>query len=82
MVVKAQSGYNMLANAKKLVIKPTDPQSTPNDWVTIPLAGAMDDLEYTYDSDNTRIANLTFIAYPDIGNDGVLYVLGDETVME
>lgn len=77
--VKANAGYDMLANAKKLVIKPTDPEATENDWITVPLAGAMADPEYTYDSDNTRIANLTFMAYPDLENDGVLYILGDES---
>ena len=38
----------MLANAKQLVIKPTDPNATANDWITIPLAGAMADPEYTF----------------------------------
>ena len=45
IVVKAQAGYDMLANAKHLVIKPTDPNATPNDWITIPLAGVLDRLE-------------------------------------
>lgn len=79
IVVKSQAGYDMLANAKPLVIKPTDPDATPNDWITIPLAGAMADPEYTFDSDNERIVNITFVAYPDLENDGTLYVIGDET---
>lgn len=79
IVVKSQAGYDMLTNAKKLVIKPTDPAATPNDWITIPLAGAMADPEYTYDSDNERVVNITFVAYPDLTTDGTLYVIGDDT---
>lgn len=79
VVVKSQAGYNMLDNAKKLIIKPTSPDTTPNDWITIPLAGAKSDLEYTYNSDNERVANLTFMAYPDMDDEGTLFILGDET---
>lgn len=79
IVVKSQAGYDMLANAKPLVIKPTDPDSTPNDWITVPLAGAMADPEYTFDSDNERVVNITFVAYPDLTNDGALYIIGDDT---
>ena len=78
LVVNSQSGYDMLGNAKKLVIKPTDPQSTANDWITIPIAGAIADPEYTFDSDNERIINITFVGYPDVDT-GELYILGDET---
>jgi hypothetical protein len=78
LVVNSQSGYDLLANAKPLVIKPTDPQATANDWITIPLAGAMADPEYAYDSDNERIVNITFIGYPDITT-GKLFVMGDDT---
>jgi hypothetical protein len=81
LVVKSQSGYDLLKDAKKLVIKPTDPTTTANDWVTLPLAVASADPEYTYDSDNERIANITFVGYPDLDNDGVLYILGDETAV-
>ncbi len=79
LVVSGKAGHDMLKDAKKLVIKPIDPEATANDWITIPLAGAMTDLEYTYDSDNERIANLTFVAYPDTLGNGDLYILGDET---
>ena len=77
--VKSQAGYNMLDGAKKLVIKPTDPSASANDWITIPLAGAMADPEYTFDADNERVVNITFVAYPDLDQGGLLYVLGDET---
>lgn len=79
LVVKSEAGYDMLANAKKLVIKPTDPDATANDWITIPLAGAISDGELTYNSDNERVQNITFIAYPDLENQGNLFVMGDET---
>ncbi|WP_096436490.1 hypothetical protein [Alteribacter populi] len=82
ITVKAQAGYDMLENAKKLVIKPTSAGTTENDWITIPLAGARSDLDYTYDSSNERIANLTFVAYPDLENDGVLFILGDESAAD
>jgi hypothetical protein len=79
--IKTQAGYDLTANAEKLVIKPTDPNATANDYVTIPLAVAMADLEYTYNSDNERIVNVTFVAYPDVDNAGVLYILGDTTAV-
>jgi hypothetical protein len=78
LVVKAQAGTDLLAGAKKLVIKPTSPGTTANDWVTIPLAGAITDSEMTYDSDNERIQNITFFGYPELET-GELYIFGDET---
>lgn len=78
--VYSQAGYNMTANAKKLVIKPTDPQATPNDWIVVPLAAPLTDPEYTYNADNERIANITFAGYPNLSNKGLLYIMGDETV--
>lgn len=77
VVVKSQAGYDLLSEAKQLVIKPTDPNATPNDYITIPLAGAMADPEYTYDTENERVVNITFTAFPDIEKDGELYILGD-----
>ncbi|WP_078390723.1 hypothetical protein [Shouchella patagoniensis] len=74
------AGYDLLANAKPLVIKPTDPDTTENDWVTIPLAGAMANVEYTYDSDNERIANITFMAYVDTEKGGLLVQFGDTSI--
>jgi hypothetical protein len=79
LVVKSQAGFDMLSAAKPLVIKPTDPAATANDFITIPLAGAMADPEYTFDSDSERVVNITFVGYPDMDNDGQLYILGDET---
>jgi hypothetical protein len=78
LVVKSQAGSDLLAGAKQLIIKPTDAAATANDWITIPLAGAIADPEYTYDSDNERIVNITFVGYPDMTT-GELYTLGDTT---
>ena len=78
LTVNAQAGTDLLSAAKKLVIKPTAPGTTANDWVTIPLAGALADSEMTYDSDNERIQNITFVGYPDVDT-GELFILGDET---
>ncbi|KYC94365.1 hypothetical protein B4102_3586 [Heyndrickxia sporothermodurans] len=77
--VYAQAGIDLLKAAKKLVIKPTSPGTTANDYITIPIAGAMADVQWTYDSDNERICNITFVGYPDA--DGLLYFLGDEAVI-
>lgn len=77
LTVKSQSGFDLLGAAKKLVIKPTDASASANDYITIPLAGALADPEYTFDSDNERIVNITFVGYPD--TDGTLYILGDTT---
>jgi hypothetical protein len=79
IVVKTEAGYDLTKDAKKLVVKPTDPYATANDYITIPLAVAIADIEYTYNSDNERVANVTFVAYPDIDNGGTLYILGNET---
>ncbi|MED3182061.1 hypothetical protein P4305_18825 [Bacillus thuringiensis] len=80
LFVSAQAGFDMLSTAKKMVIKPTDPNATANDWITVPNAAASADPDYTYDPDNERIANITFNAFPE--SDGTLYILGDETVKE
>ncbi|MFL6479395.1 MAG: hypothetical protein ACJ8F5_00290, partial [Bacillales bacterium] len=66
LVVSSQAGFDLLSNAKPLIIKPTDAQASANDWITIPLAGALADPEYTYDADNERIVNITFVGYPDV----------------
>lgn len=79
--VNSKAGFNLTAAAQKLVIKPIDPNTTPNDWITVPLASPMTDPEYTYNADNERIANITFIGYPDITGDGLLYFMGDESVV-
>lgn len=54
---------------------------TPNDYVTIPLAGPMADIEATYDSENERIYNITFKAYVDSENNNQLFILGDTEVV-
>jgi hypothetical protein len=77
--VYAQAGHNLLGDADQLVLKPTSPGTTANDYITVPLASPMTDIEWTYNSDNERIANITFIGYPD--TDGLLYFLGDSTVV-
>jgi hypothetical protein len=77
--VYAQAGHNLLGDADQLVLKPTSPGTTANDYITVPLASPMTDIEWTYNSDNERIANVTFIGYPD--TEGLLYFLGDSTVV-
>jgi hypothetical protein len=77
--VKSNAGYDLMANAKQLVVKPTAAGATANEWITIPLAGARTDLELTYDSENPRLYNVTFVGYPDYDLDGLLYIIGDET---
>lgn len=79
--VYSQAGHNMTKNARKLIIKPTDPEATANDWITIPLASPMSDPEYTYNAENERIANLTYVGYPDLSQKGLLYVMGDVTAI-
>lgn len=76
--VYAQAGTDLTELADKLVIKPTSPDTTSNDYVTIPLASPTADIEYKYDADNERIAVITFVGYPD--EKGLLYFLGDESV--
>ncbi|MBU5214957.1 hypothetical protein [Heyndrickxia oleronia] len=77
--VYAQAGYDLLRDAKKVVVKPTSAGTTPNDYVTIPIGSPLSDLEWTYNSDNERICNITVVGYPD--ETGLLYFLGDEAVV-
>lgn len=76
--VYAKAGYDLLKNAKKVVVKPTTEGTTPNDYITIPLGSPMPEIQWTYNSDNERVANIVFAGYPD--TDGLLYFLGDEAV--
>jgi hypothetical protein len=77
--VYAQAGYDMLTTAGQVVVKPTSPGTTANDYITIPIASPTADPEYTYNSDNERIVKITFAGYPD--DKGLLYFLGDSTVV-
>jgi hypothetical protein len=77
--VYANAGYNLIQDADQLVIKPTSSDTTPNDYITIPNAVPLTDVDWTFDSDNERIAMVTFVGYPDA--DGLLYFLGDESVV-
>lgn len=79
LIVKGNAGFNMMSIADKLVIKPTDPNATPNDWITIPIAVPDTNIDVTYDSDSERLYVVTFTAFPDADNDDALYILGDET---
>lgn len=76
--VYAAAGYDMLKNAKPMVIKPTDPDSTEDDWITIPQASPLPELNYAYDSDNERITNITFASYPDMSRKGLAFVFGED----
>jgi hypothetical protein len=71
------SGVSLTANAKPLVIKPTNPNSTANDWITIPRAAATTNPEYTYNADGERITLITFVGYPS--SNSLLYQMGDTT---
>ncbi|MFD1444265.1 hypothetical protein [Thermoactinomyces vulgaris] len=82
LIVKGSSGYNLLNNGDKLVIKPTDPTATPNDWVTVPVAVPSTQIELTYDNETERIYNVTFRAFPDMDNGDALFIFGDTTATE
>ncbi|MEH7223853.1 hypothetical protein V7112_08530 [Bacillus sp. JJ1566] len=76
--VYAKAGLDLLNAAEKVVVKPTSPGTTPNDYITIPIGSPLPEVQWTYNSDNERVANITFVGYPD--TDGLLYFLGDEAV--
>lgn len=76
--IKTGVGLNLIDTAKKAVIKPLAKKDDPNFWVTLPLAYSETDLNYAYDNDNERITNVTLRSTPD--EDGVVAVLGDETI--
>ncbi|WP_141432415.1 hypothetical protein [Bacillus sp. 03113] len=77
--VYAKAGIDLVKNAKKVVVKPTSEGTTPNDYITIPLGGPLPEVQWTYNSDNERVCNITFAGYPD--DTGLLYFLGDEAVV-
>jgi hypothetical protein len=77
--VYAKAGYDLLKNAKKVVVKPTSAGTTPNDYITVPLGSPLPEISWTYNSDNERVCNITFAGYPD--DTGLLYFLGDEAVV-
>lgn len=76
--VYAKAGYDLLKAAKKVVVKPTADGTSPNDYITIPIGSPLPEVQWTYNSDNERVANITFVGYPDA--DGLLYFLGDSAV--
>jgi hypothetical protein len=77
--VYAKAGYDLLKNAEKVVIKPTSEGTTPNDYITIPYGSPLPEVQWTYNADNERVCNITFVGYPDA--DGLMYILGDEAVV-
>lgn len=77
--VYAKAGYDLLKSAKKVVVKPTSDGTTPNDYITIPNGSPLPEINWTYNSDNERVCNITFAGYPD--DTGLLYFLGDEAVV-
>jgi hypothetical protein len=62
--VKAEV-IDLLPYAKKLVLIPLTEGTTPEEYVTLFLAAPQSDLEYTYNNDNERITNATFVGFPD-----------------
>lgn len=70
-------GQDLLAKAKKVVIKPVAAKDDPMKWATLPLAFPETDLSYNYDNDNERITNITLSSTPD--ENGVILILGDAT---
>lgn len=79
LAIKGNAGFNLMDAADKVVVKPTDPSATPNDWVTIPVAVPVFDPNLTYDQDTERLYVVRFIGYPDVENDDVVVILGDTT---
>lgn len=71
-------GADLVAGAKKVVIKPIEHKTDPDFWITLPLAYSQTDLSYSYNNENERITNVTLQSTPD--EDGVLMIMGDASI--
>jgi len=78
VIVKTGVGMDLLAQAKKVVIKPTVAKTDASKWVTLPLAYPTTDLQFNYDSENERITKVVLHAAPDATD--ILLILGDVEV--
>ena len=70
---------DLQAVGQKLVLHPIAAGADLNDDFTIPIAGVVGNLNYSYKLDEERIYNVEFVAYPDSTANGLLFVVGDET---
>lgn len=82
IVVPTAVGSSLRDIAAKLVLHPTHlASSAKNDDFVIPLASPSGDIEFAFKHDEERVYMVEFVGYPDIENDGLLYVIGDESAV-
>ncbi|MDP4549847.1 hypothetical protein Q9251_03020 [Alkalihalobacillus macyae] len=77
--VYSEAGYDLSQDERKLVLKP---DQSDEEWITFPLAQPSADINFTYDDDNERIANIKFMAMPQKTAEAknLLYIIGDEGI--
>ena len=77
--VKSSIGTNLLSLAKELRLRPLakDENGDGSEDFVIPRAGTAGSLEFSYNHDSERLFNVTFKAYPDTDQDGILFQFGD-----
>lgn len=80
IVVPTGVGMSLRDTAAKLVLHPTHlPAGSKNDDFVVLLAAPSGDIEFAFKHDEERIYMVEFVGYPDIENDDLLYVIGDES---
>ncbi|PIH58284.1 hypothetical protein [Paenibacillus sp. LK1] len=78
VVVNATKVIDLLKYAKPVTLIPLAEGTTPDDYITLPMAAPRANLNYTFDYDNELITNVTFKGFPNA--DGDLIEFGDPDV--
>ncbi|WP_339194572.1 hypothetical protein MKY95_23150 [Paenibacillus sp. FSL P4-0176] len=78
VVVNATKVIDLLKYAKKMTLIPLAEGTTPEDYITLPMAAPRANLNYTFDYDNELITNVTFKGFPN--QDGDVIEFGDPDV--
>jgi len=74
-------GRSMRDNAKRLILKPiiNNAVSTDkHDWIYVPLAHPISDIEWTFDAENQRVARARFKGYPESAANPRMWFMGDQ----
>ncbi len=80
VLVSPNSGYSLLDNARKVVLKPYvdgSASTDANDWITLTKAGIRAAIDLAYNSNDQRVIAFEATGYVD--DNDTIAVLGDET---
>ncbi|MET2951341.1 hypothetical protein ABXV18_24975 [Vibrio owensii] len=78
--VRAAVGEDLLAGAQKLTLHPIGLDDTDkSEDLVIPKAATPGGMNFAYVLDQERVFQADFKGYPDLDQDGLLFIYGDET---